>query len=904
MTTKQESLKLIKNSLYEIGYDENKITDNYPIITDNKVIYFDFVAFGHDKIQDTSTSCILVKYCEDENEEMQLVEDSVYSATPILITPKKDKVDVWKISVEKKSEVVWELKYDGLGEHFALNRVKLDYNKIVSSKEEVDQLTFFSANNLFKFAAKVNCELLGKEFKKAIYNAKKCININSEHEVKDLTSITMHIIAAKILNDKLILGRRYGNIHTIIDKLSKLYSDYFNSQYVYKYGEELIDSIYNSFRKDLSYRSIDNKILGNFYENTLFESDVAKNKELKQELGIYYTPHSIVNNMLEIMPIELIDFRSRYVLDGSCGSGSLLIGAYKRLKSLLPKRMSDELKHKYLTNMILGIDIDRFACEVARLELLLTSIPYGNGWKIYNEDFQIINNIQYKPSIIVANPPYKKIREGGEQIEKATIFLERYIDLLSEGGLLAIVLPESFLENINCKNARQKLLTNIDIYEIWSLPKGIFDTNNCATTVMIGRKVSEENLVDGPFKVRIVNKNKTSINKFKAKGCFDFNFVCRSQKQFLQNENYKIIFSPISSIIRKIEQNKKISEYINYTQGIQIPFKYNYPLVSDDYKEGYSKFFRNARYGFDKFKIEWQEQKETRYLKYNPDNIVNSNFKRRGLRLRENKREVLESHKVILLMNSTPGTFWRTKAAIDREGIYPSHSFWCMVPKNEQTSLEVIAALINSKLVNLYIGTNNRALNIKSDIILNIPMPDFTSEQKIEIKKLVQLIESSNDVSRNLEKMDKIIYSAFGLTNEEIYLVEQYYLNVSGSLEENLINIHDIEETVEVTGRTISVDLDNNFIEVQFVECEEVKYVDVTEEVPGWLLNENLSFTCIIKEEDFYERHICIKNVRPLDYTYLNETEFNNLLNNDLSYFYTNDDKKELKSFIGGDLNA
>lgn len=907
MTTKQESLSYVKKSLYDIGYDRNKISDDYPIITDNKVIYFDFVAFGHDKIQDTSTSCILVKYCGSEKEELQLVEDSVYSATPILIIPKKSKVDIWKISVEKKSEKIWELKYDELGEHFALNRVKLDYNKIVSSKEEVDQLTFFSANNLFKFASKINCELLGKEFKKAIYNAKQCIDANNDQQVKDLTSITMHIIAAKILNDKLILNNRYENIHTIIDMLSVQYSDYFNKQYLYKYGKDLVDLVYTSFRNDLSYRSIDNKILGNFYENTLFESDNAKNKVLKQELGIYYTPHSIVNNMLEMMPIELVDFRNRYVLDGSCGSGSLLIGAYKRLKSLLPKKMNDEIKHKYLTQSILGIDIDRFACEVARLELLLTSIPYGNGWKIYNEDFQAINNMQYKPSIVVANPPYKEVREV-EQKEKATLFLEKYIDILQEGGLLAIVLPESFLENNSGKVARQKLLNNIDIFEIWSLPKGVFDTNNCATTVIIGKKVREENLKDGPFKVRIVNKNKGSIDRFKTQGYFDFNFICRSQKQFIENESCKITFSPLNDIIEKIERNKKILEYVDYTQGIQIPFKYNYPLVSDDYKEGSSKFFRNARYGFDKFKIEWCEQKDTKYIIYNPDNIVNDSFKGKGndkgLRLRENKKGILKGSKVILPMNSTPGTFWRIKAAIDREGIYPSHSFWCMVPRDGRTSLEVIAALINSKLINLYIGTKNRALNIKKDIIFSIPMPEFTSSQKTEIEQLVRLIEGDNEVEENLNIIDKIVYEAFNLTKEEIYLVEQYYKNVSGTLQETFSDVNDINETVEVTGRTVGIDLDSNSIQVQFIECEDAKYISITEEIPGWLLNIDLPFTCVIKEEDFYEQHICVKNVRPLDYTYLNEVEFNRLLNNDFNYFYSNDETIGPKPLMGGGLNA
>ncbi|MCT4593934.1 MAG: N-6 DNA methylase [Anaeromicrobium sp.] len=876
MASNIQYLNQIKDCLNEVGYNNEKIIDNYPVTVQDKVIYFDFVAFGHDKVQDTSTSCIAVKFCSNEQEENQAVDDTKYSAAPILIVPKKSGVNIWKIDVEKKSDNIWELQYDELGEYFAQNRVKFNSDKIVSSKQDYEQMTFFNAGNLFKFASKINCKLLGEEFKNAIYNARKKINIDNEEQVMDLTSITMHIIAAKILNDKLLLGKRYDDIHEIINRLSNQYSDYFNKENLYKYGIELIDIIYNSFKQSVSYRSIDNRILGSFYENTLFESNEAKNKKMKRELGIYYTPTSIVNNMLKTMPIEFINYKERFVLDGSCGSGSMLIGTYKRLIELLPKKMKDELKHKYLTDMILGIDIDRFACEVARLEMLLISIPYGNGWKIKNSDFTVINNMKVTPNIIIANPPYQEKRSG-KQLEKATGFLDKYIDLLSDDGIIGIVMPEGFLENNSGRDTRLKLLTNIDIYEIWSLPKGIFDTNNCATVVIIGRKVKKGSLIDTPIKIRIVNKNLSSITKFKSQGIFDFDFVYSSQKDLISNKNYKIIFSPVDTIIRKIESNKKICDFVDYTQGIQIPFKYDYPLVSDGYKEGYSKFLRNARLGFDKYKIEWLKQEQSKYLKYDPHNIINREFK--GLRLRERKRNLLEGVKVIFHMNSTPGTFWRTKAAIDREGIYPSHSFWCFVPKDNRISLEIIVALMNSKIINLYLGNKNRALNIKSDNFLNVPVPNLAETQRCEIEQLVRKIEKEQDNESSLRRIDELFYSAFNLTDSDIELVNDYYSKFTG--ENNVRDVYireDTMDTMEVTGKTIDVDLVNNYIKVKFVECEEYKYIKIDNEIPGWLLNKDIKFVGKLKEDDFYEENVCLKNVKPLDFTYLNNSEFDDLL--------------------------
>lgn len=903
MDDKVQSLKYIKDCLHQVGYDKAKIVDSYPIIVENKVIYFDFVAFGHDKIQDTSTSCIVVKYCNNEEEETQIVDYAKYSASPILVVPKKESVDIWKVDVGQKSNKIKILKYDELGGYFAQNRVKFKYDKIVSSKQNYEQMTFFNAGDLFQFATKMNCKLLGEEFKNAIHNARKNLVLHGEEQVMDLTSITMHVIAAKILNDKLLIGKRYEDIHQVINILSNQYGDYFNKGSLYKYGNELIDYINDAFRKDISYRSIDNKILGNFYENTLFESDEEKNKGIKRELGIYYTPTCIVNNMLKVMPIELIHYNDRYVLDGSCGSGSLLIGAYERLKELLPKRMKDELKHKYLTDMILGIDIDRFACEVARLELLLVSIPYGNGWKIKNSDFTVINEMKFSPSIIVANPPYEEKRSG-KLLEKATEFLDKYIDLLSDGGLLGIVMPESFLENKSGKDSRFKLLQNIDIYEIWSLPKGLFDTNNCATTVIIGRKVNKNSIKDNPFKVRIVNKNNESISNFKTIGIFDFDFVCNSQMQFIDNKDCKIVFSPLDTILKKIEENDKIRNYVEYTQGLRIPFKYEYPLVSDEYKSGYSEFLRNAKYGFDRYNIDWNQQRKSRYIKYDPSNSINDNFrgkgKDKGLRLFESKRAVLENAKVIFNMNSTPGMFWRTKAAIDRVGIYPSHSFWCFAPKDDKTSLEVIAALLNSKIANLYLGSKNRALNIKSESVLSIPMPDLSSKQREVLEQLVQLIEEKKDVQVNIDKIDEILYHAFALNSEEIELVEQYYSTFNDRTSRGTDNIEETATFIEVTGRILEIDLTSGYLAVKFVESDYTKYVKVDKHIPGWLLHKDTLFVCKLDEDDYYEEYVCVSNIRPLDFTYLDDEQFESMLYNNLNDYAYSYNSEQIQSLKGG----
>ena len=56
-------------------------------------------------------------------------------------------------------------------------------------------------------------------------------------------------------------------------------------------------------------------------------------------------------------------------------------------------------RHDYLTRMIEGYDIDKFASEVARLSLLLYSLPYGNKWDIHAGDLLRISKSKNKGTI-------------------------------------------------------------------------------------------------------------------------------------------------------------------------------------------------------------------------------------------------------------------------------------------------------------------------------------------------------------------------------------------------------------------------------------------------------------------------------------------------------------------------
>jgi type I restriction-modification system DNA methylase subunit len=149
-------------------------------------------------------------------------------------------------------------------------------------------------------------------------------------------------------------------------------------------------------------------ILGQVYEQFLgkvirltagHRAVVEDKPEVKKAGGVYYTPTYIVDYIVENTVGKLLEAKTPRqaakltILDPACGSGSFLIGAYRRLlewhrkwyEDNGPEKHKDVLyqgtgggwflttaeKKRILLNNIYGVDIDPQAVEVTKLSLLL-----------------------------------------------------------------------------------------------------------------------------------------------------------------------------------------------------------------------------------------------------------------------------------------------------------------------------------------------------------------------------------------------------------------------------------------------------------------------------------------------------------------------------------------------------
>lgn len=166
---------------------------------------------------------------------------------------------------------------------------------------------------------------------------------------------------------------------------------------------------------------------------------------IKSEHGSYFTPTKLVQEALEHLPKPIRTF-----LDPCCGTGKYLINAARKF-ALEPQN-------------VLGFDVDPIATNIAKVNVLLA---YGNDEFIPNvhcmdtlsevatgEMFCKTNHLIDSIDAIATNPPwgaYKNMTTKSQLSRHVTsgetfsLFLEKSIRLLRDGGGLSFILPESIL---------------------------------------------------------------------------------------------------------------------------------------------------------------------------------------------------------------------------------------------------------------------------------------------------------------------------------------------------------------------------------------------------------------------------------------------------------------------------
>jgi hypothetical protein len=497
-------------------------------------------------------------------------------------------------------------------------------------------------------------------------------------------------------------------------------------------------------------------------------------------------------------------------------------------------------RKRILLNNIYGVDIDRQAVEVTKLSLLLkvlegendetiskqltlfqeralpdlsNNIKCGNsliGWDILKdnpgltqEEIERINPFDWEKefpeifqrggfSIVIGNPPWGALLSQederyletaahylvaqGRSIDTYSLFIERALGLLKNGGLMGYITPDTFLRKSDHLPTRELLLKNTRILELLELGP-VFRTvpdTWCSIFIIEKSLPNEETKIIHKKLSRFIVSAIDRLNMF-AKGEW-YSETEMHQSYWLQN--YQMIIGYLASeacqkLISKMESHKRLGE-----------LKDTYIISRGE--EG-SKFALNGAENGDLFMV--IPANVERYRISDGLNILSS-------MITSNKITSFYTHPKIWITRIQKMR-WKQRivSGLDqRKNSAGMKTLQIIISKLDNIQdLKYLQAILSSKLINFWC-VNYLADDMNKTYLENVPIPapvidlkhsalyndlisnvDKMQDLKNQLAE-AKISQDTNILQRQIEatdnQIDTLVYELYGLTEEEIKIVE------------------------------------------------------------------------------------------------------------------------------------
>jgi type I restriction-modification system DNA methylase subunit len=383
-------------------------------------------------------------------------------------------------------------------------------------------------------------------------------------------------------------------------------------------------------------------------------------------------------------------------------------------------------------------------------------IVIGNPPYIFTRDADFSDH--FKDSIaktyfsVLTKGIKSKANQSGK-INLFALFILKGIFESKKGGVVTYIVPNNLLRTTSYDLIRRYLLEEASIDEIVDLGSGVF--SNVTASTVIFRLTNNKNVNQ---KVKVI----TDIENIER---HEFKSSLIEQSSFLTNVSYTFnIFSDglVGDLINKISFGKtNLGDFcIDIIAGIdanksvisELKTDNSFPLV-----EGKTIF----KYGLNPVKkfIIWDRKEINRAR---PD-------------------YVWEAKKKIIIQRISGGSNPLT-GTIDTEKHRTFASVNNLLLKADyENQYEFFLALINSRVLNWFYAnsfSNNSTLtvNISKTFLEKLPIPKIPETEQQPFIKLVDKIladkKASNDTSALEREIDGLVYGLYGLSEDEILIVE------------------------------------------------------------------------------------------------------------------------------------
>ena len=241
-------------------------------------------------------------------------------------------------------------------------------------------------------------------------------------------------------------------------------------------------------------------------KGTVYE-ELVRNTFEKSDNQQFFTPRQVGEFMVRFINPQL----GQTLCDPACGSGGFLIEASKHIGHLLfldgEAEFSVNRISQYLSNHIIGLEVDRRMAWVAQMNLIMHGDSNGNVHHLEGNGslgFSDYLNHLLKPNgldIILTNPPFGsdlsdkadisryELGEGRSSRRRGILFIERCIHWLKPGGRLGIIIEDSVLNGTSNEDVRKFVFQHCIVEAVISLPDVTFmPYSSSKTSILFLRK--------------------------------------------------------------------------------------------------------------------------------------------------------------------------------------------------------------------------------------------------------------------------------------------------------------------------------------------------------------------------------------------------------------------------------
>ncbi len=368
--------------------------------------------------------------------------------------------------------------------------------------------------------------------------------------------------------------------------------------------------------------------------------------------------------------------------------------------------------------------------------------------------------------VVIGNPPYvnisnikpdnyrKKLQSlfysNRNKSDLYSFFIEKGFSLMNTDGILCYIVPHTWKATDSFKNLREIIFEKHCLTQIVNQKMGVFDAIVNPMIILLKNRYQDDYEIDvfdgiGNFKYKI------NVNEIKA----DSNWAIDSESSLEE----KLLF-------KSIEKCKyRLSDVIDFSRGIKTSNDKRFVSNTCENKD-YKKVYRGRN--IKAYSMNWANE----YIWYRPD------LMREKVGCLPHTKEFFEVPEKIVTQRVNSSM--QLLAAYDDQQNYfldttnvSNYKTW-----NKSFSLKFVCGILNSKVVNYWYPHKYKMPTIGGYELSSIPIPEASKEQQQPIIDLVDKIlvakkENPQADTSGLEKeIDEIVYHLYGLTYDEVLVVD------------------------------------------------------------------------------------------------------------------------------------